>query len=49
MDYTALKTAVCQSVNAHAAAYTAASDAIWDHPEVNFHEDYAASLLIAML
>ena len=49
MDYTALKTAVCQSVNAHAAAYTAASDAIWDHPEVNFHEDYAASLLISML
>ena len=49
MDYSALKTAVCQSVTAHAAAYTAASDAIWDHPEVNFHEDYAASLLIAML
>ena len=49
MDFTRLQCAVCGSIDANAAAYTAASDAIWEHPEVNFHEDYAASCLIAML
>ena len=49
MDFTRLQRAVCGSIDANAAAYTAASDAIWEHPEVNFHEDYAASRLIAML
>ena len=49
MDFTRLQCAVCGSIDANAAAYTAASDAIWEHPEVNFHEDYAASRLIAML
>ena len=44
-----LKQSVCASVDAHAAAYTAASDAIWEHPEVNFHEDYAASVLTSLL
>ena len=32
-----IQSAVLQSIAAHAGAYTAASDAIWDHPEVNFH------------
>ena len=37
--------AACASVDAHAESYTALSDAIWDHPEVNFHEDYSAGLI----
>ena len=41
--------AVCASVDAHAQAYTAASDAIWDHPEVNFHEDYSAEVIRTIL
>ena len=49
MDYTSLRLAAERSVDAHADAYTAMSDAIWDHPEVNFHEDYAAAALIALL
>ena len=40
-----LKDIVVKSVETHAGAYTALSDAIWDHPEVNFHEDYAAGAL----
>jgi len=49
MDAIRLHHAVCKSIDANAAAYTAASDAIWDHPEVNFHEDFAAERLIFML
>ena len=49
MDSIRLHHAVCRSIDANAAAYTAVSDAIWDRPEVNFHEDFAASSLIAML
>ena len=49
MDSICLHHAVCRSIDANAAAYTAMSDAIWDRPEVNFHEDFAASSLIAML
>ena len=44
-----LKQAVCASVDAHAGAYTKASDAIWDHPEVNFHEDYSADVIRRLL
>ena len=40
---------VCQSVEAHAQRYTAASDAIWEHPEVNFHEDSSADILRSLL
>ncbi len=49
MNIERLLQAVCASVDAHAAAYTAASDAIWDHPEVNFHEDYSAEVIRAIL
>ena len=35
----------CISVNTHAESYTNLSDAIWDHPEMNFHEDYSAGLI----
>ncbi|MDO5378100.1 MAG: amidohydrolase [Clostridia bacterium] len=49
MDFESMKRAVSASVEAHAGAYTALSDAIWDHPEVNFHEDFAAAQLIAAL
>ena len=44
-----IQSAVLQSIAAHAGAYTAASDAIWDHPEVNFHEDFASGALIRLL
>jgi len=35
----------CASVGEHANSYTNLSDAIWDHPEMNFHEDYSAGLI----
>ena len=44
-----IQSAVLQSIAAHAGAYAAASDAIWDHPEVNFHEDFASGTLIRLL
>jgi len=44
-----LKCRVCDSVDAHSAAYTAASDYIWEHPEVNFHEDLSAAAIRALL
>ena len=44
-----LQSAVLQSIAAHADAYAAASDAIWEHPEVNFHEDFASETLIRLL
>ena len=49
MDSIHLHQGVCENIDANAASYTAVSDAIWDRPEVNFHEDFAASSLIAML
>ena len=49
MDSIRLYQSVCESIDANAASYTGVSDAIWDRPEVNFHEDFAASSLIAML
>ena len=44
-----IKEHVLASVRAHADTYTALSDAIWDHPEVNFHEDFAADALRGLL
>ena len=44
-----LKSAICQSVDAHADTYTTVSDAIWDHPETNFHEDFAVTTLTSIL
>lgn len=49
MEFEAIKQAVCASVEAHAQAYTHASDAIWDHPEVNFHEDISAEVIRGLL
>lgn len=49
MHFEQLKSSIANSVEAHARAYTAASDAIWDHPEVNFHEDFSAAQLIHLL
>ena len=37
--------AICTSVEAHAQSYTHLSDDIWDHPEMNFHEDYSAGVI----
>ena len=39
------KSFVCRSVDAHAHTYTSVSDYIWDHPEVNFHEDLSAAAI----
>ncbi|MBQ7886455.1 MAG: amidohydrolase [Clostridia bacterium] len=44
-----MKQFVLNSVAAHASDYTAASDAIWEHPEMNFHEDYSASVIRQLL
>ena len=44
-----MKRLVTQSVHAHAQAYIAASDDIWDHPEMNFHEDYSAGVIRSLL
>ena len=44
-----IKSAVQASILAHSASYTAASDAIWEHPEVNFHEDFSAGVIRSML
>lgn len=44
-----IKSAVLASVAAHESACVAASDAIWEHPEVNFHEDFASETLIRLL
>ena len=44
-----IKSAVLASIAAHADACAAASDAIWEHPEVNFHEDFASETLIRLL
>ncbi|MBQ8620514.1 MAG: amidohydrolase [Clostridia bacterium] len=44
-----MKRFILDSVASHAGDYTAASDAIWDHPEMNFHEDYSAGLIKKLL
>lgn len=49
MDFESMKRAVSASVEANAEAYAALSDAIWDHPEVNFHEDFASAQLTGFL
>lgn len=49
MHVDSIKNAVQESVLAHSAIYTAASDAIWEHPEVNFHEDYSAGVIRSIL
>ena len=49
MNADPLVQAICASVDAHSDAYTQASDAIWAHPEVNFHEDFSAGVLRELL
>jgi len=49
MDMNAWKEAVNSSVDARKDQYTQLSDAIWERPELNFHEDFAAGALIALL
>ena len=49
MQVELIKNAVTASVLAHSEAYTAASDAIWEHPEVNFHEDYSSEIIRSIL
>ncbi len=44
-----MKQSIIGSVQTHAQAYVTASDAIWDHPEMNFHEDYSADVIRQML
>ena len=40
---------ITDGVDRRAASCTALSDAIWETPELNFHEDFAAGELIALL
>ncbi|MBQ7825987.1 MAG: amidohydrolase, partial [Clostridia bacterium] len=49
MNHEMLKRAVCGSVDAHSARCTDVSDYIWEHPEVNFHEDLSAAALRVLL
>ena len=44
-----MKSFILNSVQAHSPAYIAASDDIWEHPEMNFHEDYSADVIRRML
>ncbi len=44
-----MKRLICDSVIRHSDIYTAASDDIWDHPEMNFHEDYSAGVIRSIL
>jgi len=43
------KNAVVQSIDSRKDTYTRLSDAIWDKPELNFHEDFAAGELCTLL
>ncbi|MBR5288531.1 MAG: amidohydrolase [Clostridia bacterium] len=45
----AWKQAICSNVDARENRYTQLSDAIWDRPELNFGEDFAADALCALL
>ena len=49
MQYQTILDSIRTSILSHSASYTAASDAIWDHPEVNFHEDYSAGVIRSLL
>ena len=49
MNQDEMKRFVLSSVHAHADFYMAASDDIWDHPEMNFHEDYSAGVIRQLL
>ena len=49
MSILAIQHAVSESIDARKAALVNASDAIWDHPQVNFPEDYAADMLCSLL
>ena len=49
MTNSRLMDAVVRSVESRAAAYARLSDAIWDHPELNFHEDFSAAALRSFL
>ena len=49
MNIHTMQQSILDSVNAHQDDYTAASDAIWAHPQVNFHEDFAAGQLCGLL
>ena len=49
MDIRQFKEFIISSVDSRAVEYTSASDAIWDHPEVNFHEDFSASVIRTLL
>jgi len=44
-----MKQFILASIDANSSLYTAASDAIWDHPETNFHEDYSSGVIRKLL
>ena len=49
MNMHAWKERVCSNVDTHKETYTQLADAIWDKPELNFHEDFAADALCTLL
>ena len=49
MDNLQIRQFIIACVDRRADVYTALSDAIWDRPELNFHEDFAAGELIRLL
>ena len=44
-----IQQSIVESVDRLADTYTQLSDTIWDHPQVNFHEDFAAGELTKLL
>ncbi len=48
MEHLQIREFITGSVERHAGHYTRLSDAIWDRPETNFHEDFAAGELCAL-
>ena len=49
MNMHAWKESVCSNVDTRTLTYTQLADAIWDKPELNFHEDFAADALCTLL
>ena len=49
MNMHAWKERVCSNIDTHKETYTQLADAIWDKPELNFHEDFAADALCTLL
>ena len=49
MEFLQIRDFIAAGVERRREAYTALSDAIWDKPELNFHEEFAAGALMTLL